>query len=188
MKHKKDWLLWSLLALAIVGTAVMWYGILPARKQQKQKQAEAYIAQQSDALTHDIAAIQPYRNAYMGNASNTGHLFGSLPLAQYWDGFSMDSDALSVQINYQVKAADLDQDALRRDTVYDAVASMAAIDNLEQVVFAFQDKSVTYTRTQVKDVLGSDLSQLLEENNWTEKVQSRLTDTVFLDSFDAPEA
>lgn len=188
MKNKKkDWLLWSLLILAIIGTVVMLGVVIPAQQQKKREQEEAYRIQQSDALTHDITAIQPYRNAYMGNASNTGHLFGALPLAQYWDGFSMDSEALSVQINYKVRAATLDQAELRRNMIYDAVASMAAIDNLEQVIFSFQDQSMAYTRTQVKKAMGDDLSQLLDDNNWTEKVQSRLEEEAFLKSFEDAE-
>lgn len=174
----------KLILLLVVVTAFLFAGIqfylLPAR----QAKADAYAQRQTDARTHDITAIEPYRSPYVGDNSNTAALLQSLPLGQLKQTYEIDSDACTVTIRYEdeLKSAG-SPEVTRRDMVYTAVAALAAIDNLNGITYQFPDETHTFTRKQVTRVFGQNLSSLLEENAWKNTVAKALKDDAFVQQF-----
>ena len=74
--NKKNKIILGLLSVAIILFSTIQFWIIPT---EEAKQAD-YARNQTDALTHDISAIEDYRFPYVGNASNIGGLFENLPL------------------------------------------------------------------------------------------------------------
>ena len=176
---KKRACILALVAVTAVLFAVIRCYVLPTR----QAEAEAYAQRQTDARTHDITAIAPYRSPYMGDNSNTVALFQSLPLGQLGQTYELDSDACTVTVRYQAAAAELGLAVVQRDLVYDSVAAMAAIDNLKGVTYAFSDGTDSFSRAELEAVFGKPLSGLLEADKWTETVQKPLDSEAFVAQF-----
>lgn len=177
--NKKDILIAVLVAVAVVLSAVLLLKWIPHREAVTQE----YLEQQTDALTHDIACIEKFRNPYMGNASNTTQIFGWLPLCDVPKSFELDSDARIVFVKMKQSVQEIGEEKVRRDVVYDAIAAMASIDNLEGVTFVFPDESYAFTRSQVEAVLGAPLDDLLQKDAWKNQVQAKLLDSEFIQGF-----
>lgn len=177
--NKKDILIAVLIVLAVILSATIVLRWIPHREEMTQE----YLEQQTDALTHDIACIEKFRNPYMGNASNTTQIFGWLPLCDVPKTFELDSDARIVFVKMKQNAQEIGIDKVRRDVVYAAVAAMASIDNLEGVTFVFPDETYTVTRTKAKEILGESLADLLTVDSWKAQVQEKLTDADFVNGF-----
>ena len=106
---RKNRIIIGLLAAAAVLFCIIQFRIIP-NIQEKQPD---YARNQTDALTHDITAIEDYRSAYMGNASNIGDLFEHLPLSDISRKYEIDSDhcmltvwLLSLRIQFYILPAD----------------------------------------------------------------------------------
>lgn len=182
--NRKDKGIMALVVVVICLTLLICFGIVPMAREKKKQQEAAYLVQQCDALTHDITAVDPYKNPYMGDASNMGHLLGNLPLAYGWNGFEMDSEVCTVKVRLQQMVPEQGQQKLHRDLLYSAIAAMGAIDNLQGIEFAFPDESFVFDRTQVETILGESVSYLLQAPEiWETLVQDRLADTDFVDAF-----
>ena len=151
--------------------------VLPQRPQQAQQRAA-----QTDARTHDFAAVRTYASPYVGNNSNTVNLFYHLPLGDVPARFEIGDDA-SLCVRYQAALADLDAAKARRDLVYDSAAAFALIDNLSAVCYEFSDGSYVFTRAQMEAVLGVPLSALRDGAAMHDRVQARLEDAEFVASF-----
>lgn len=158
------------LGLALTAAAVFW--LLPAQER----------AAQTDARTHDFAAVRAYASPYVGNISNTVNLFYNLPLGDVPARFEIGDDA-SLCVRYQAALAELDAAKVRRGLVYDSAAAFALIDNLSAVCYEFTDGSYTFTRTQMETVLGAPLSALCDGAAMHDRVQARLEDAEFVASF-----
>ena len=63
---KKSKIIIGLLAVAVVLFCLIQFWIIPTNQAKK----EAHAQNQTDALTHDISAIEDYRTAYLGDANN----------------------------------------------------------------------------------------------------------------------
>lgn len=176
---KKDILIAVLIVAAILLSVIIVRKWIPHREEMTQE----YLEQQTDALTHDIACIEKFRNPYMGNASNTTQIFGWLPLCDVPKTFELDSDARIVFVKMEQNAQEIGEAKVRRDVVYAAVAAMASIDNLEGVTFVFPDETYTVMRTKAKEILGESLADLLSAEVWKTQVQEKLTDTDFVNGF-----
>lgn len=176
---KKDILIVVLIVAAILLSVLIVGKWIPHREQMEQE----YLEQQTDALTHDIACIEQFRNPYMGNASNTTQIFGWLPLCDVPKTFELDSDARIVFVKMEQNAQEIGEEKVRRDVVYAAVAAMASIDNLEGVTFVFPDETDTVMRTKAKAILGEPLADLLSADVWKTQVQEKLTDMDFVNGF-----
>lgn len=157
MKRKNIWIV-SLLALGLALAAAALFWLLPAQERQQAQQRAA----QSDARTHDFAAVRVYASPYVGNSSNTVNLFYHLPLGDVPARFEIEDDA-SLCVRYQ--------------------AAFALIDNLSAVRYAFSDGSYTFTRAQMEAVLGVPLSGLRDGAAMHDQVQAQLEDTEFVASF-----
>lgn len=177
MKRKQIWIV-SLLTLGLALTAAVVFWLLPAQERQQAQQRAA----QTDARTHDFAAVRTYASPYVGNNSNTVNLFYHLPLGDVPARFEIGDDA-SLCVCYQAALADLDAAKVRRDLVYDSAAAFAIIDNLSAVCYEFSDGSYAFTRAQMEAVLGAPLSELHDGAAMHDRVQARLEDAEFVASF-----
>ena len=95
MKRKQIWIV-SLLTLGLALTAAVVFWLLPAQERQQAQQRAA----QTDARTHDFAAVRAYASPYVGNISNTVNLFYHLPLSDVPARFEIGDDA-SLCVRYQ---------------------------------------------------------------------------------------
>jgi len=128
---------------------------------------------QQDPLQHDFSQVLQYDNPYMGNASNVGNLFQSLPLNDYKGTFEMDSDRFSLVMNYDVNAGELEgkaEDAF----LYNSTAAFLLIHNLDQIEMKFLDTSFITTRNRVENWFGSEWEHLKDPEEFKKQVQQKL--------------
>ena len=104
----------------------------------KMKISEANI--QENPETHDFEKVLEYENAFMGNASNTIHLFGNLPLSQRVGTFEMDSDTFLLIINYSY-GEDESERMVQQSVIYNTTAAFVLIKNMQQVEMRFPNES-----------------------------------------------
>ncbi len=176
---KKNKIIIGLLAIGIILFCVIQFWVLPANQAKK----EAYAQGQTDALTHDISAIEPYRTAYLGDADNVRELFGTLPLNNVPRQFEINSEGCTLTVNYLDTVWNIGEEKVHRDLIYNTVAAMAAIDNLSGIIYNFSGDSFSFSRTQIEELFGAPLSTLLDEETWRHDVQEKLKDTNFVEAF-----
>ena len=176
---KKSKIIIGLLSVAAVLFCLIQFWIIPANQAKR----EAYAQNQTDALTHDITSIEDYKSPYIGNASNVGNLFWNLPLNNVDMKFEIDSETCTLTVNYLDTVWNIGEDKVQRDLIYNTVAAMAAIDNLSGITYNFSGDSYSFERTQIEDVFGTPLSNLLEQEKWRNDVQDKLKDTDFVEQF-----
>ena len=177
--NKKNKMIIGLLAISVILFCIIQFGIIHANLE---KQVE-YSKNQTDALTHDITSIEDYKNPYIGNASNVGNLFWNLPLNNVDMKFEIDSEACTLTVNYLDTVWNIGEEKVQRDLIYNSVAAMAAIDNLSGITYTFSGDSYSFERTQIEDVFGTPLSNLLEQEKWRNDVQDKLKETDFVEQF-----
>ena len=176
---KKSKIIIGLLSVAAVLFCLIQFWIIPANQAKR----EAYAQNQTDALTHDITSIEDYKSPYIGNASNVGNLFWNLPLNNVDMKFEIDSETCTLTVNYLDTVWNIGEDKVQRDLIYNTVAAMAAIDNLSGITYNFSGDSYSFERTQIEDIFGAPLSNLLEPEKWKNDVQDKLKDTDFVEQF-----
>ena len=177
--NKKSKMIIGLLAVAVVLFCLIRFWIIPADQAKK----ETYAQNQTDALTHDISAIEDYRTAYLGDSTNVIELFGALPLNNIPKRFEINSDDCTLTVNYLDTVWDIREDTVQRDLVYNTVAAMAAIDNLSGITYNFSGDSYSFDRAQMEEVFGAPLSDLLDQKTWNKNVQDKLKDAGFVGQF-----
>ena len=169
----------GLLTIAVVLFCAIQFWIIPANRATEAE----YARSQTDALTHDSSVIETYRTPYIGNASNVSGLFEVLPLNNISKKFEINSDNCTLTVNYLDTVCNIGEKKVQRDLIYNSVAAMAAIDNLSGIIYHFSGNSYSFERTQIEEVFGSPLSDLLGEKNWVEKVQNKLSSKEFCQEF-----
>lgn len=163
----------GVLVLAVYGAILGWY--LPAQE----KADEAWRLAQEDARTHDVTTIYPYESPYMGDAVNLGALLGVLPLPDLPGSMELKTDEFLLRVVLDGTYAQAGgEEEVARNLLYDSVALCAAVENLQQVVFVFDDREVNYDRETLEQWFGTDLDALLEEETWKTKVQDRLDEVI----------
>ena len=169
-----------IIALAVIGliSYAVIQGILIPQQEMKQQQ---YEAAQQNPVTHDLNRILQYKSKYMGDASNMGNLFQHLPLADIQHTFELQSDVLLAQINYSAESTTLDKVGLNQALFYNSVAAFALIDNLETIIYHFEDTDFQVERADVEQMYGAPLSDLLTLDQWKEKVQDAIAQDNTLD-------
>lgn len=177
--NKKSKVIVVLLAIAVVLFCAIQFWIIPTNRAKETE----YARSQTDSLTHDISVIETYRTPYIGNASNVSGLFEVLPLNNISKKFEINSDNCTLTVNYLDTVSNIGEEKVQRDLIYNSVAAMAAIDNLSGIIYNFSGDSYSFERTQIEEVFGSPLSDLLEEKNWVEKVQNKLSSEEFCQEF-----
>ena len=177
--NTKDKVILGLLAVAIMLFCAIQFWFLPA---EEARQAD-YARNQTDSLTHDISAIEKYRFPYVGNASNVGNLFEHLPLGNVSKKYEIDSENCTLTVDYLDTVWNIGEEKVQRDLIYNSVAAMAAIDNLEGITYHFTGDSYSFDRKELEDYFGSPLSDLLSPETWKEAVQSQLSSQEFCRQF-----
>lgn len=170
-----------ILGLAVAGVVLLGavYGvILPWTSQDKQLQ----VSDGQNPLTQDFESIAKYKNKYMGNASNIGNLFHSLPLNDTEMSFQLYTDTLTAEIFYKSDISEIGGDMVDRALIYNATAAFALIENLDAVKFSFEDISYRALRADVEKWYGIGLQALAGKEIWAEKVQSKLSDEEYVKS------
>lgn len=148
-----------------------------------ERNQDIYNLNQQDALTHDITAIEDYRTPYLGNAANVSGLFEQLPLNNVEKKYQIDSEKCSLTISYLDTIWNIGEQKVYQDLLYNAIAAMASIDNLSSITYAFPEYSVSFTRAEMEEIFGNNLSSLLDKKVWKEKVQDKIADKDFLEHF-----
>lgn len=177
--NKKNKVIIGLLAVAVVLFCAIQFWIIPSNQA---KMAE-YARNQTDALTHDISALEDYRSAYVGDASNIGGLFENLPLNNIAKNYEINSDACALTVNYLDTVWNIGEEKVQRDLIYNSVAAMAAVDNLTGINYNFSGDSYSFERKEIEDVWGSPLSELLSPEKWNDEVQKQLSSKEFCQQF-----
>ncbi len=177
--NKKNKAIIGLLAIAVILFCATQFWIIQANQT---KQAD-YARNQTDALTHDISAIEDYRSAYVGDASNISGLFENLPLNNISKKYEINSDDCTLTVNYLDSIWNIGEEKVQRDLIYNSVAAMAAIDNLAGITYNFSGDSCSFNRKEIEDIFGSSLSNLLLPEKWSEKVQARISSKEFCQQF-----
>lgn len=177
--NTKDKVILGLLAVAIMLFCAIQFWFLPA---EEARQAD-YARNQTDSLTHDISAIEKYRFPYVGNASNVGNLFEHLPLGNVSKKYEIDSENCTLTVDYLDTVWNIGEEKVQRDLIYNSVAAMAAIDNLEGITYHFTGDSYSFDRKELEDYFGSPLSDLLSPETWKDAVQSQLSCQEFCRQF-----
>lgn len=169
----------GLLAAAVIVFGVIRFGVIPANQV---KQTE-YANDQTDALTHDISVVEDFKSPYVGNASNVANLFYSLPLCNISMEFQIDSEACALTVSYHDTVENLGVEKVRRDLLYNSIAAMAAVDNLSAITYRFSDNAYSFEREEIEAGFGTPLSGLLNQETWTQRVQSKLSSADFVEPF-----
>ena len=177
--NKKSKIIIGLLAVAVTLFCVIQFWIIPTNQAKK----EDYARNQTDALTHDISAIEDYRTAYVGNATNICGLFEVLPLNNISKKFEINSDNCTLTVDYLDTVWNIGEEKVQRDLIYNTIAAMAAIDNLSGITYNFSGDSYSFERTQIEATFGTPLSNLLEQGNWNEDVREQLSSKDFCQQF-----
>lgn len=167
--RKNRWII----VLVLVGLVAltMVEGIINPRIEAKQ---QAYTAEQQNPLTHDFAALQKYRSAYMGDFSNLSHLNQGLPLAEYLNGYQLYPDTFTAEVKYNLRSDELQEEELKRMLVYNATANFVLIDNLEHIVYQLEDTRYSLDREAAKQWAGLELGALQMPDDWDSYVREQL--------------
>ena len=131
----------------------------------------------------DITALTEYRSSYIGDAANVSQLFYRLPLNDLPISFAIDDEACALTVTYGEPAGEYGKAELEQNLVFNAIAAMALIDNLSEVIYEFPSGSYDISRSQAESVLGAPLSALLTDENWQKKVVEPLADDAFVEQF-----
>ena len=95
----------------------------------------------------------------------------------------INSEDCVLTVNYLDTVWNIGEEKVRRDLVYNSVAAMAAVDNLSGITYNFSGDRYSFTREQMESTFAAPLSNLLEQEEWSERVQNRLSDTNFIGHF-----
>ncbi|AOV07178.1 DUF4825 domain-containing protein [Sporosarcina ureilytica] len=130
---------------------------------------------QQDAITHEFEKVTQFESLYMGDASNVINLLNELPLNQYIGTIELDSDALSLLVNYDINSTEIERQA-QQGMIYNSTAMFALIENLQQINMKFNDKTYNVSRDRVEKWFGTTLVDFKDPEVFREKVQSQLNE------------
>ncbi|MCI9199360.1 MAG: DUF4825 domain-containing protein [Lachnospiraceae bacterium] len=97
--------------------------------------------------------------------------------------FEINSETCALTVNYLDTVWNIGEEKVQRNLIYNSVAAMAAIDNLSGITYNFSGESYSFSRKQIEEVFGSPLSELLEQEKWSNEVQDKLNSTDFVAQF-----
>ncbi|MGG3282038.1 DUF4825 domain-containing protein [Paenibacillus solani] len=178
--NRKNWIIIMLLLIGI-GSIVAVEGFIKPRAHE---QAIQYEAEQNDPLTHDIRKSLKFASPYMGNASNLMNLNASLPMRDIGRTFQLYPEQLTAELRFQARAGDLQEEKLKQLLVYNSTANFVLIDNLQKLIFAFEDQAFTIRRDEVVSwYANAPLASLRDAATWEKEVQSRLDDSNYVSEY-----
>ncbi|MEQ6378330.1 DUF4825 domain-containing protein [Bacillaceae bacterium S4-13-58] len=138
-----------------------------------------FITQQEPA-THDLNSILEYKNKYMGNASNVSNLFQHLPLSNVGMNFELHPENLEIEVNYKDTVWNIGEEKVKSSLLYNSTAAFALIDNLKIIDYNFSGASYQVKSADVES-LYSDFNNILEKENWSNYVQSKMNDLQYVE-------
>ena len=160
-----------IIGLFITGLILFGWMNLFYLPEKENLQAEEML-RQLDPETHDFSKVLVYENLYMGNNSNNAHLFQSLPLQNYLNGFEQDPDRFLLIVNYK-DLSDVSTRQIHQSVIYNTTAAFVLIKNLDQIELRLPNESFVVNRSNVEAVLGN-LDELLDPSLFEKEVQQRL--------------
>lgn len=119
---------------------------------------------QATPQTQTVEEVIKYKFPYMGNFSNTAHLFGDLPMGDLITSFRLYPDELTAQINYENAVSDIGEEILNTAILYNSVVAFSLIDNLEYIIYNFIESSYQVSRHAVESIINNFDDILVEEN------------------------
>ena len=143
-------------------------------------QEDQYNHEQLSPLTHDIKRTEKSRTKFMGSFPHVAGVFSSLPLGPI-KTYQLDSDALTVQLNMEGSYSTKNQQQEKTRLIYSATAAFRYIDNLEAIIYHFEDVTYKVTRSDVEKWYGA-VWDALDDNQtvWKKEVQSKLADESYV--------
>lgn len=181
-KNKRDIIVITLVIIGIICWLCAFW-VHKKREDKTRQETIKYAKQQVDALTHDIDNVIKYKSKYMGDVSNNGNIFSNLPMNDVPRLFSQDANKKEITVYYQGVDWYIGVEKVRRNVVYNSIAAFALVDNLEKITYEFCGSQFKFTRKQVENVLGNDLSGLLNKEIWNKKVRDKMENKKFVDKF-----
>ncbi|MCJ8010080.1 DUF4825 domain-containing protein [Lederbergia wuyishanensis] len=145
--------------------------------------AEQYLREQEKPLTHDLEYIQQHKNPYMGNAGNTTQLFGHLPLSNMLKDFELNSEELTVMVNFKKKTTDINNQLLNQSLIYNSTAAFALIANLEKIEYHFLDQTINVDRQSIERRYPNFNKMTESTKTWNEKVRNPLKNPQYVEDF-----
>ncbi len=152
-----------IVALILIGVVLLSV-TMSVRSKQFAKE-EAYDQAQQEATTHDLQSILPYKNEYMGNASNNINLFCNLPLSDLKRSYSQDPKTFTFEVHFEGKSTDIEKNRLKKEVLYSSTAAFALIDNLQVIRYSYTDITYIVKRSDIENLYGN-LQDLLNESSW----------------------
>jgi len=117
----------------------------------------------------------------MGNSSNLINLFRALPLCNYDTKYQLYPDKLTAEVKYDISTETLGGQKTIEAILYNSTAAFALIDNLQVMVFSFNDRQYSVSREAAEAWYAEKkLSNLLDKKIWQEEVQSKLSDSSYI--------
>jgi hypothetical protein len=166
-----------IIALFLIGIVLSC--IMLQERQKQYQREEAYNQEQQEVTTHDLQSILPYKNKYMGNASNNIGLFSNLPLSDFNRKYSQDPETFTFEIDFQGDSTQIESIRLKKEIIYSAVSAFALIENLQTVKYHYTDTIYTVNRASIEKQYG-DLQSLLNESSWR-SMQEKLKDSGYVE-------
>ncbi len=177
---KRNNIILGLAVFAVALLAVTEFILLPRQQQAE----ESYRLAQENPITQDIATILPFKNKYMGNASNNMNLFHALPMHEYLNGFEQNPNQLELTVNYNVttrNSGENDEQKLEQTLIYNSTAVFALIDNMQTLQYRLNDRTYTVTREKVGNSISKTPSSLLSQAEWKANLQDKLQNSGFVE-------
>ncbi len=161
-----------IVVLLIAGVSLYGYFRLVVIPQNNEKHKN-YILMQQNPETHDFESVMKYKHLYMGNASNLSNLFNNLPLKEIDKTFQLFPENLTAQIEYKEISSNIDNNHLLKSLIYNSLSAYILINNLEKLIFVFEDTTYITKKNVFKNFFG-DFSELLKIDIWKNNFQEPL--------------
>lgn len=132
---------------------------------------------QQDPKTHTFENVIKYESMYMGDASNINNLLNDLPLNEYKESIELDADDLTLFVDYEVDAMEIEE-KIQQSVIYNSTAAFALVENLEKMDMKFQNETFTISRDRVEKWFGMTLVDFKDPEVFQEKVQEQLSEDI----------
>lgn len=142
-----------------------------------------------DPNKSEISRLLKYKNKYLGNNTNTGNLYYSLPLSQYGFDFELDSTNLGIIINYSnsefyINEDNKDELFIKKSLIYNAISTFILIDNTEYITYNFSGTSYNINKKDVISKYDSFdkliVNNKINENSFNKYVTNKIKDNNFV--------
>ena len=158
---------------------------------------EYYIIDSKNEYTDDTVPLSPfnrsksgisnlinYKSSYLGDNSNTSALIDHLPLSEYGFVLEIDSENLSLTIDYQITDWYINENYyLEKSLLYNSVSIFLLVDNVEIIHFNFSGVFYSITRTKVETLYPNYdkiKDKKLSEDKLNLYVEEKMNDELFV--------